>query len=457
MYSLLEQQDPPVRNNIPVEGILASVLIAIIAFITTLIDSGPIVPPFPNDFSSFDCMGVSLYEYEEQNGEVNFYFKAPPSVEYPPEYLPNFITIKAETQDIPIIYTADYYSDIKRDSQILNISIKHNFGGNTSFHFKCLNNELGYITHEVSDPKYSFNDRSRTYNPHGDEAYYTDVCLEYQKILYFTKLKTEKTQQKHDKDPLTFEFLDEKLGRYMEFKSVKTNQNNTFLISNTSTYSWKTAMFWGIPIANSIKNFGSDSNLFVLRDYPQPELLEILEKYSSFPVERQDDIMCFRHLHITRTLSDPQVTEELLDQYISMGVEAVQEMFKVDHADGVALGEELEAHFNEISALFPGKTTRILRHSAPVNETIATVAASTILIGTHYSSLAQAAFLPRGSIIVDLSSQGECLRFVERLAVAGGHRYVRVNAGGQCYCEKFECFSETPTKRFDLRKLQAVL
>ena len=200
---------------------LTALFILFTSLIAYTLDSGPILPPFPKDFDSIDCNSVQLKQVIDSKGMLYFIFTANPSVEYPPEYLPNFITMSVRTGPCFMRYGGEQIQKIYRNETTINITIYHTFAGRSVVSAKCLNHELQSFNINISDV--SAQNKKKEYSTSDiteyDHAKFRDVCLEYEKFLYFIPVYGDRPSVPFDNDNSRFEMLKwPYLNPYMEFK-----------------------------------------------------------------------------------------------------------------------------------------------------------------------------------------------------------------------------------------------
>ena len=164
----------PQHNLISLFVITFCILLSIFL---SIIDPGPLLPPFPPNFSSIDCGSISLLNFVDRDGYYDFVFSAKPSIEYPQEYLPNFLSILIKTTPAQRSYSGEQISNISRDEKQIKFSVIHPFAGKTSIQAYCLDKNVGNLDVYFNPIRNYENDYSYSQDPYSDFAGFGDVCL----------------------------------------------------------------------------------------------------------------------------------------------------------------------------------------------------------------------------------------------------------------------------------------
>ena len=135
----------------------------------------------------------------------------------------------------------------------------------------------------------------------------SDVCIEYEKFLYFNDFPAYLNELYFDNKTFRFEFLQYPFSAYVKMKNVTVHDNVSFLISPFHKIPWKQLFFNVNPIAYELNKrlFAfPDKIQFVFRDDPDMAAAPILSLFSSRNLTKIEDIHCFSNLVITETDSD---------------------------------------------------------------------------------------------------------------------------------------------------------
>ena len=67
---------------------------------------------------------ITFKSFKDRSGQIDFKFSTLPSIEYPPEYLPHFLSIKIETGPVTMRYSGDEIENISRSETEIDFSQK---------------------------------------------------------------------------------------------------------------------------------------------------------------------------------------------------------------------------------------------------------------------------------------------------------------------------------------------
>lgn len=446
---------------------LVMLVVLFTSFIAYALDSGPLLPPFPKNFDSIDCKSVRLNRVVDMNGMLQFEFSANPSIEYPPEYLPNFLKLETKTGNCSMSYSGEQIEKLQRNETNINITIYHTFAGPSVVGAKCLNHELQSFKLDISDvshqnkkKEYSTSDFSPV-----DNAKFRDVCLEYEKFLYFIPFYGEHPSVPFDNDKFRFEMLKWPiLNSYMDFKKVNYTDKTSFLMPTFPNEMWKTILVSLIPLAKSIQaNEPNDPDkiLIVFRNEVPQFAKSTLKYFTDNEPVKLDDIMCFETLLMTSSYSDNVQNKQILNALnnfvddIPILRSKVQQMETNNNKVLIADDIIYNLIVDDLKENFPELQIDLLPKDIPFDEIVETVSDSFIFIGNHIKNLINMVWLNSNqSYVIDLSPKDySCNPFFENVSKSLNINYIKY-FNGKCDCSTFECYPQNPQiQKYDNDKI----
>lgn len=452
--SVMQQQRRGKRAKVyfPWYSLVFSLVAILFSVFLYVLDRGPALPPWGGKFESIDCHSVELESYKDRGGFIDLRFRSLPSVEYPPEYLPHFLSVQIETPPTKMQYSGDHITNITRTNDHIQFSVVHTWAGPSTITARCLNNKPMVLSGDLSDITNWVPEYSRSDHPGNDHAKFHDVCLEYEKFLYFVQIKGDRPAVPFDNESLRFEMLKWPLEAYRKHKNVSQTQRVCFLVAPLEKVTWKMMVLTMIPLAvsverNSVATKKNRDPLFIFRKQipaGAPDALKLLSP--SAPVTL-DDIMCFDTLLMTATYST--MTIERLENSLKMGVRALRKLVLVDKNESssseptIAIAENLwDVLEGPIKERLPNiRCERVGTGEEHVDKLRETVGRSSILIGDHISSLIHMAWLNESATVLDVTPQEyACNPWAEDMAKDIGLSYRSMFKGSNCMCANFECY-----------------
>ena len=443
------------KNGVSLISVFTAGMMAIISVFILIFDKGPLLPPFPDDFESIDCEEIALSNFTDDDGRIIFTFSAKPSIEYPPEYLPNFISISITTLGTMMSYSGDEMIDITRNDSMINFSVAHAFAGPSLVEMRCLNQFYDSFETELTNIKHYIIGSSRSENPKGDIMQLKDSCLEYDKFLFFTRMKGNRTSVDFNHGKFRFEFLDMVYDEYVKYKNVTKTTENAYFITSMPSESWKAAVFWAAPIANSVENHPGDKTLFVMNGEPPPQIIKPLRRITKTVPVNKSEIMCFNDFHLTRSMSEVDINKDEDMNNVVHNYTALRKYFVNEgETKGIVIGDELGNYRSEIMQAFPNQTVVVLRKgSNSLMDSSEKCGNAAVLIGTHISSLAHSIWMPPNSTVIDASpAKIQCNPWVSNLAKDNNLSYIPLNKG-RCECSTFSCYPKEPASKVNVKAL----
>ncbi|KAH0785476.1 hypothetical protein GPJ56_010611 [Histomonas meleagridis] len=431
------------------------------------LDKGPLLPPFPSKLDSIDCHSLNLTNIEDRGGEIDFVFEAQQSIEYPPEYLPHFISIKVETDPVVMRYSGDQIKNVARDDHRISFTVEHTFAGQSKITTQCLHNKQQSITKDLKDvvlkkPEYSTSD-----HPGTDHAKFHDVCLEYEKFLYFIPIYGDRPSVPFDNDNFRFEMLRWPiLNGYLDHKKVKHTMKTCFLVAPFPTEAWKTVLVSLIPLTKSVvrNEPNPDKVLIVFRKTIPDNANQVLKFLSPNAPVKLDDIMCFETLLMTSTYSDRVNSNQIQDALNGFidDVPLLRQKIGLDQTKKkkIIITDTLyPAIYDPIKQKFADCEIVELSQSGNIQEIIHQTSESQILIGDHISSLIHMAWLGSAkSAVIDVShADYACNPWFKNVADSLNISYYRTQKCNNA-CNDFSCYPSTDKKyNIDIEKIIKII
>ena len=452
MYEKPLQDRPPKKKA----GFFSKVFTLVSIFLVIILsytDKGPPLPPFRQDFESFDCHLIEFERFRDRNGQLDFFFRTAPSVEYPPEYLPHFINISIETGPVSISYSGDQIENVTRTSHEISFSIDHTFAGESRITASCLHGKAKTLEGTLGDivihkPQYSTSD-----SPGYDHAKFHDVCLEFEKFLYFVTVVGKRPPVDFDDGTLRFEMLKWPLENYLRHKKVEMMKMTCFLVAPINKTPWKCILLTLIPLALSVKRNENNPNnvLFIFRKQVPSNAADVIGFLSKNVPVKLDDIMCFPTLLMTNTYEnfDPAFNRinEMLDMDLRPLRENIERSKTVPRTIVIAenLYPLLENDLKNLSDVSLAK----LKENDNLKAAIRMVSSANIFIGDHISYLMHAIWLnSNSSTVIDLTKKEYiCNHWLKKLSKKIGINYVSFeNEDDKCECKDFRCYPFSPVQ-----------
>ena len=411
--------------------------------IINLFNKGPPLPPFSKDFTSIDCHSLKFNKLIDYNGKLEFSFFALPSIEYPPEYLVYFLTVEIISENASFNYTGDFITFPQRDENYLNFTLFHSFAGNSLISVKCLNNiitnfntKLNNI--EIVEESYSSSDFSNYNN-----VKFHNVCLEYEKFLYFTQIMGNRPSVPFDNDQLRFEFLKWPLSAYLDHKKVNLTHEISYLIAPFYEEHWKNILFNLLPLTLSIeeqKGSFYNNSLFIFRKEPNINSFKTLSYFSQHKPIKLHDIMCFSTLLLTKTKSNIQMNNNLIENSLNLNMNFLRNQIKRNFTikKRIVIDENL---FDELDEKIKNKFELIpIKQSLDLIDIIQLVSSAEILIGNHINNLIHLIWLNENSIIIDATPKDySCNNWINNLSKKFNLNLIKLFNNTNCNCNNFNC------------------
>jgi hypothetical protein len=283
-----------------------------------------------------------------------------------------------------------------------------------------------------------------------DVAKFHDVCLEFEKFLYFVQKEGTHSGVPFDDELLNFEMLKWELKLYLEHKSVNVTRRTCYLVAPLESTTWKLILLTILPLSVSVeRNTPVNTRpLFIFRKRVPPAALPLLKLLSPDPPVVLEDIMCFETLLVTNTYSRMSETEDRIQKSLNLDIRPLRKRLPaiVPDPKTVVLSESLWHVLKpKISQRFPDVNVVKLSPGGSLNEVINTVRKASVLIGDHITSLIHLLWMNQYSVVLDLTpADFACNTWAENLSAKSLIQYKSVFQEKECKCPDFSCYPKFP-------------
>ncbi|KAH0786014.1 hypothetical protein GPJ56_010071 [Histomonas meleagridis] len=425
---------------------ILSFIVGIFSVLLLYIDKGPIIPPFSKKINSIDCRYLHFKSINDGSGKIDLNFETPPSLEFPPDYLPHFISIEIQAGPVNITYSGDFFQNVTRDSVSLNFSIVHSFAGQSNITSKCLGGNPHTLHANLSDIKFHHKQHSTSNNPGTDISKLTNVCIENGKFLYFTDVIGNHSGIQFNGELLKFQMLNLEINSYLSNKKVDLIPETHFLVANPSRAAWEQILFTFIPLAKSysFNNIPPKDANTVFRQSVSDDVLELITDESPIKL---DDIMCFSSLVVTSTRSQITEPKQLINalKTLSEDIKLIPK-FDKNYKKKIVISENIYSILYEtLQEKFPDVIISQIESVDSVEKIRDEISDAKVLIGDHISSLLHMIWMkPVNSSVIDVSHPDLlCNKWFEEFANNISINYFK-NGNEKCRCGEFTCYPKVP-------------
>ncbi|EAX95039.1 hypothetical protein TVAG_034680 [Trichomonas vaginalis G3] len=411
-----------------------------------LADGGAPLPPFSKRLDSMDCDGLKLLDFQQSPGLINASFLAKPSIEYPPEYLPNFINFKIKSSAVKMEYSGDQLFSISRDNHTLNVSFQYVIAGNSTISITCLKSYNYTFNTYLQEIPSNGKGLSRSNDPKDDMAEFEDVCSEKDTVSFFWPFLVEFEKINHDHKPIDVAVYDWLLQDFLKMKNLTTTTDPSILISGSPSKTWEKILFWLIPITNTVgtHNLNGKRIQFYSRSSMSTDDTIILQKISqTMPSDFENH--CFSYLYISPTRQTTDIHKDPIYKLPSNFDQLRNTFVKYPHEiKTIVVHEDLYEIRDALFEEFPGKDIVLLRKEFNLLESASLMSKAQIYIGNHMSNIVYAAFMKPGGTLIDLSpKEYSCFMWTSDFVKSANISYIRVNNDG-CTCDNYTCYPYSP-------------
>jgi len=429
------------------------IVAAIIYLFCILFDSGPVLPPFSKDFSSIDCRSVRFDSFREDYGFVHFSFLSDPSIEYPSEYLPHFISLTLNSTQSSFFYSSNNIKNLSRAGNRINFSIAHPFSGEYKMSFKCLDTHFGTQKLVIQDVL-NFSSLTSVFTDPGSDALLTkNVCTESGRLFILTPAQGHHSLFQYDQIRIQFDIYPWELSSYMEYKNISLNNDTTFILAPFDFVWWKLILFSLQPLASSLeKNTISNRERITLSfiGLPQKGTADILKRFNQNPPVKLKEPACFKKLIYTKTRSGIELKDtSLIEEALKSNFSSLRSYFiKFSTSPKkIALPTCLKNIESDILEVCPDCEILPIGPRIDITQVADIISKSQVFIGNHFSNLINMIWLgSTNTSVIDLSPDTEkCVNWASSFAQKNNITYYSLNEKpARCSCTDFSCLTPNP-------------
>jgi hypothetical protein len=185
-FFMVDRDDSPAsgRQRTAATRYFCLALSGVVAFLLLIFDYAPPLPPFPAAFETADCHYVRLTDFVYDLGFFELSVSHGGSLEYPPEYLPNFVSVELSTGQVAFNYTGEHAVGFSRTGSAMRLRYAHPFSGPSSATVRCASRVLGRAAGDLPDAPAA--DQNASYQSLA--AQFHRVCLEDDRLVFFAPL-----------------------------------------------------------------------------------------------------------------------------------------------------------------------------------------------------------------------------------------------------------------------------
>jgi hypothetical protein len=410
-----------------------------VAFVGTCVDPGPLLPPFPASFQSFDCHYVTFQSFSDDNGRLTVNFTAPDAIEYPPQYLPNFIQVKITTGRARLNYFGMNATSYSKSGTALSLGYFHQFPGTSSVSIHCAGKFLNAFDAELKELHPPDDCYSCARLSGGAAARFSQVCLEDDKLLFFSP-NTGEYGQITDGLNVTLDFREEALKKFIARAHLPSEMQSGYLIAPLVGRPTELFLFVLPQLFDALRG---EPDLSHARFWTWGEPGSVTERVSSFlgmqPPRNRSSPACFQDLIVPIGRQDAASIESAVLRNFSFLREKVQRESTGRKSIVVAPGlrYKLEERIREIC---PDCQVQVV--DPHFEKWPAKFRGAIFLVANHLSNLIPAVLMGTGATVIDVAP--ERCRWQRRFVEANGLRYVSIRNASACRCESFACYPPDP-------------
>ena len=417
------------------------VLALFLSFVLYSFDKGPPAPPWGGRFESIDCHSVKFESLDDRGGAIDFFFTNGPSIEYPPEYLPNFLSVEITTGAATLEYNGDFVRNLSTPKGRISFSVNHTWSGMSTINVKCLGTTLAQLEVDIKPGDAVDANYSRSQAMGDNITKFQNVCIEHGKFLYFSEVAgTRGPVHMHGGD-FRFEILKWKQGPYMLHKSVNITKGMSFLVAPFPDTLWETVALTVIPLKAAVSSSqGEGERVAVMRNQVPPSAGDVMNYVGIQKTVLLDDIMCFDTLVVTETYS--RTTADNLQHALAAASRGLRQQAEARGGRKIVIADNL---WDQFHGRLSNQVKRIscvrLTGDQSFAEIRRDVSEARLLVGNHISSLIYMMFLHPGASVLDLTPKKyACNTWARTMAEKLNLKFVSMFGNRKCECPNFSCY-----------------
>lgn len=416
-----------------------------------MLDKGPTLPPFSQETESIDCNSLSYKNYSIHDGVIDFYLHQKETINFPPEYVPHFISLYTiNNENISMEYKKAYLKNMSLINGTIKFTLSYPISSEIIVFFKCLDKDFAQqrVTltevNETDDNTFSTKVSSAT-----DFARMTNVCFENTKFLFFTPVPGYSETIPFNQTKIRFEVLAMHLDSYLKMKNVSRTNETSFLIPPLDPIPWKSMLFNLLPISLSLESLNESITRkfhFLFREAPLKGSFDVIKRFSTITPVKIKDIQCFKKILLPRSVSNYYPNTESIEVALSQNFTYLRSIFPKTGIQKrkIVLSSNLEDILKPIiEEICEECDLSILQSSTSVTNAADISHSAQIFIGNHFYNLVNMIWLtPNKTVLIDATpSKYACSRWAEVYSKFNNITYYRVNKISEsCNCTNFECY-----------------
>ena len=403
-----------------------------------LVDKGPPLPPFSKKFDSFDCHGVAVKNVFFEKAKAVLQLHVPESIEYPPEYLPNFIRVNARIGQANLSCEGENIVAFSRKENEMNLTYPFPFAGENQISIQCLNRMISSFERNIDESTLEWRDYSAE-NAYKNGLYqFRGVCMENQKILFFTKATAWHPNISFGNTTIHVEFLNTPIEKYLQEKGVGIRSENVVLIPQMPQEPTKVMLFV-LPILSRIVS--SRDTTFSI-SMPDKSTIQVTNMLHMRTPTTKPECMCFDSLRIPEidteiSLNNDTAVKRALKAKSVLKRSNSYNKYKIVVASGMMF--KLEAKIKEMC---PNCTVSVLE--SDISGWLRKTENAGILIANHLTNILALSLMSPGSAIIDATDANYQFQWAEEYAQAHDIKYHALHEGTKYGCSDFSCYPTTP-------------
>lgn len=414
-------------------------------------DNGPILPPFSSKTESIDCHSLVYENYSIHNGVIDFYVHQNETINFPPEYLPHFLSVYTiNNENVSMEYSKMHLKNMSLINNTIKFTLGYPIASEIIIFLKCLGKDFAQQrvmlseVNETDDETYSTKGMSAA-----NYAKMTNVCFENTKFLFFTPVPGYSETIPFNQTKMRFEVLSLHLPSYLQMKNISRTNETSFLVPPFDPVPWKSLLFNLLPISLSLESNNETSTRkfhFLFREMPMKGSTEIIKRFSTIAPSKIKDIQCFKKILLPKSVSSFHPNEESIEIALSQNFTFLRTIFPKTGIQKrrIVLTNNLENILKPvISEICEDCDIAILNSNADVSKAADISHSAQIFVGNHFFNLINMVWLtPNRSALIDATpSNFSCARWAEVYSKFNNISYFRVNTvSDSCNCYDFDCY-----------------
>lgn len=412
-------------------------IIFIFSIFIYIFDQGPAVPPFSSETNSIDCRYLSYYNYTLHDGVADFYFNLTETLNFPPEYIPHFISLYTiNNENVAMEFEKKDLKNMSLINGTIKFTLQYPISGQLFVRFDCLKKEFATQKLTLVDINDTDDETFSTKGFSGiDLVRMKNVCFEKKKFLFFSHQAGYSKSIPFNQTQIPFEIIHWQLPFYLHSKNVSRTNITSFLLPPFDLVPWKSLLFNLFPIASSIEaNNETDSKnlLFYFKETPVKNTIEILKRLSVKPASKILKIQCFKSIVFPSSYSHFTPSAVDVETALSRNFTFLRTAFpkttiqKKKVVVSSTVSKLLVPIMKEICS---DCTIQTISAKSDVMKFADQVASAEIFIGNHLYHLFHMVWLtPNQSTLIDVSpSNYSCIKYPEIFCGIHNLSYYRVN------------------------------